>query len=255
MLLYKFFSPQKYNLKALREGYLWFSKKESLNDPFDLLGHNLKQDYPSLFDNFHSEQQVQEIVDNIASCSFSETWYNVLMWAYYADSYRGWCLEFNDGFPIFSKNDNLSELQSVRYEIKYPNINDVFQLDEVYNGQPINHITTFDYTHTTTNHSINTDEMWNDGVKRLAYDLSMIKSSVWTDEREHRILLRTEERYGQAVKFNRGSLKSIIVGYRISQYKLKKIKRIAKSYGISVYMIKARDIINFKLEKEEIYNP
>ena len=35
-LIYKYYAPNEYNLDALLNHYFWFSKRECLNDPFEL---------------------------------------------------------------------------------------------------------------------------------------------------------------------------------------------------------------------------
>ena len=35
-LIYKYYAPNEYNLDALLNHYFWFSKRECLNDPFDV---------------------------------------------------------------------------------------------------------------------------------------------------------------------------------------------------------------------------
>ncbi len=67
------------------------SRIEDLNDPFELLGVNLKD--KRLRQPFKDAKH--EIHNNNGVICFSETWQNPVMWSHYADKHKGICLGFD----------------------------------------------------------------------------------------------------------------------------------------------------------------
>ena len=105
-LIYKYYAPNEYNLDALLNHYFWFSKRECLNDPFDIgnfeKGKQSQSLHNKLFLKFIldlgiSETGAQSLIPEYAICSFSRNELNKQMWAYYAKDYSGWCLAFKRG--------------------------------------------------------------------------------------------------------------------------------------------------------------
>ena len=104
--VYKYYSPREHNLDALKSGMLWFSCVEKLNDPFDLSGIRHNRHYKKLLQNimeslyvsnklkFKYDMNIQREFDRYMACSFSTSATNKLLWAYYAQSYEGWCVKF-----------------------------------------------------------------------------------------------------------------------------------------------------------------
>ena len=105
-LIYKYYSPSEYNLDALINQYFWFSKREFLNDPFDLgnfkKGRNILSFYSLLLQKYLEgndidTEAIKRVINEYASCSFTNSELNKQMWAYYAKDYSGWCLAFQRG--------------------------------------------------------------------------------------------------------------------------------------------------------------
>lgn len=105
-ILYKYYPPKKYALKALSEGTICFTDLYSQNDPFEAMGFYRKtSDYESdkLFDS-----QLQELVDQHITeddraflrnqcrifCATTQC-DRPLMWAHYAQSHRGICVGYH----------------------------------------------------------------------------------------------------------------------------------------------------------------
>lgn len=139
MILYKYYSTKYLTdyFSTLQNRQFYFSSVEQLNDPFDLYGgrciigqYQLVRHWLNVIYDVISEQNsvakedisryttgvlltfLQTFVQ-YASCSFSRVPLERLMWAHYADSHRGFCLEFE--FP-----DDTTELQKVLYVDRLP---------------------------------------------------------------------------------------------------------------------------------------
>ena len=79
-LIYKYYAPNEYNLDALLNHYFWFSKRASLNDPFDIGNfekgkqsqslHN-KMSLKFILDLGVSETGAQSLIPEYAICYFS----------------------------------------------------------------------------------------------------------------------------------------------------------------------------------------
>jgi len=82
---------------------------DDLNDPFELLGVNLRD--KRLRQVFRDTKQ--EIHKNNGVICFSETWQNPVMWSHYGDKHKGMCLGFDitDGLVMpVSYSDSLLKI-------------------------------------------------------------------------------------------------------------------------------------------------
>lgn len=112
--LYKFYplfdnsEVSKERLNNLRQGKLWLSTYKSLNDPIDLSPYyldveklkagNYSDQTIELFDKFLS----QSMRDKIVICSFTtKPWDSMIMWAHYANSHKGFCVEYEVENPHY----------------------------------------------------------------------------------------------------------------------------------------------------------
>jgi len=110
MKVYKFRYGQgdafKYALYGLRKNYFWASKIEDLNDPFEsMVGTRGFDRGVSLIGELFNAHQ--EDIDNLKEgmldlkdrrevgiFALSKSVTNELLWAYYGDSHRGFCIEY-----------------------------------------------------------------------------------------------------------------------------------------------------------------
>jgi Protein of unknown function (DUF2971) len=81
-------------LAAIEQGYLWCSSFDMLNDPMEgtyattsLVRRSPKYKFAR---QFFLEQKSE-----VGLCAFSETFNNELMWAHYADEFRGICVRYH----------------------------------------------------------------------------------------------------------------------------------------------------------------
>ena len=103
--LYRYRSLKKFEreLQAIKEGYIFCAAYDTLNDPMEGVFRSSKVFRDS--DDYHDTRRA--IVDNktlIGLSSFSEVHDHELMWAHYADQYRGICIAYSFGKLL----DNLS---------------------------------------------------------------------------------------------------------------------------------------------------
>jgi hypothetical protein len=95
MLVYHFI-PQKWGLDDLRKRRLKVAVITELNDPFELLGANLKDE--------ELRRVLQHNKRQMSACSgflcFSEKWTSPAQWAHYADNHRGLCFGFDVREPL-----------------------------------------------------------------------------------------------------------------------------------------------------------
>lgn len=218
----KYYAPTEYNLDALYNGYFWFSKRERLNDPFDLAGfRNYRTQWlansgllaPSFLAKIVDENGKIDFYKEYASCSFTRSPLNRLMWAYYTNNYQGWCLVFRTRNILKQPNEQLKEVIYV---------NDKFK--------PIDPNVTLDY-------------------EKEPEILLRVKHEDWAHESEERIIIkRNNNDFKRAWASN--ILASIIVGHNMNEA----FKSILTSYGkekhIPVYITEQG--IDFNLEAKPL---
>lgn len=210
-LIYKYYSPTEYNLDALLNQYFWFSKREYLNDPFDLGNFRVGRKLLSvnnilrmLTTKYQGDEaidtlsNIKQLIPEYACCSFSRSPLNKQMWAYYSKDYTGWCLCFEKG-ELKTKNE--SPLLPVIY------------VDN--NLQPISSNTNYKQYGQSTNENL---------VRRIL----CTKHESWQHEEEERIILKIKnETKGAKRQWGSYKLNSIIMGNKISEAYCNILKRIA----------------------------
>lgn len=163
--LYKFsaFPYQKYKkedrMRQLRNGEIWFSAKDNLNDPFEFEHLMLKTATPEAQKYYNDKQLELEMFCLTASPL------NKLMWSHYADSYSGYCVEY--------RVENKGRIYPVIYDDSLPDMSEYYQRF-------------FNQKETLSNFSFGMDEVSKD-ILRLNYPLSS-KDECWSYEKEYRII-------------------------------------------------------------------
>jgi len=94
--LYRYRSLKEFDreLEAIENGYLFCAPYRAMNDPMEGLyssGRNLKEsaDYRAV------RQSIRDNKSDIGMCSFSEVHNHELMWAHYADQFKGICISYS----------------------------------------------------------------------------------------------------------------------------------------------------------------
>ena len=148
----KFFSDNDYNLNALREQKVWFSSPNNFNDPFDcvvnvdyekIVYEEFKEKCYRFFTEEDAEKflnldevkstlsflmpmksnryknNIKNLIDSIFVSCFSEqiNLTSLRMWGYYANSHKGFCLEYS--LNDFYKASDFRELIPVFYSNEY----------------------------------------------------------------------------------------------------------------------------------------
>ncbi len=95
--IYKYTGVNDKLIDSLENKYLWFSKPNFLNDPFDC-NLELINSYPifkKLLEINYSSQEIIDLTKEFGVCSFSKINDSLHLWALYANSHSGICLVFN----------------------------------------------------------------------------------------------------------------------------------------------------------------
>lgn len=94
--LFKYYSPKEYNLEAVREGFFFFSRLDQLNDPFENVYLRMRDtDFMKEHDKSSPSELLHNKIKQYATCSFSRCGKNKHQWALYADSYKGFVVEYD----------------------------------------------------------------------------------------------------------------------------------------------------------------
>lgn len=92
--LYKYVRFYEHSLDILRNRRIWFSTPERLNDPFEFSFHLTAMHIGRIpIDKVSLEAAVTDM-RQYGVLSLSEISDNILMWSHYADSHKGFCIEF-----------------------------------------------------------------------------------------------------------------------------------------------------------------
>ena len=219
-MVYKYYAPTDYNMDALKKQYFWFSKAKYLNDPYDVCADviELFPDFKGVLGKLYNNdiESYYQKVQNFAICCFTTNCINKHMWALYADSYKGWCLEFEEEQIIDTATTGVpSKFVEVHYIDEYPDFNNPnLQLDISTRGG---------------------SSKLNDFIKDardadllFAYILSLKERKIWEHEDEKRLFLgniyytlypnaMSNNDIGYQINWSSGKLKSIIMGSNISE--------------------------------------
>ncbi len=254
MAVYKYYAPRKYNIEALRNEYFWFSKRMYQNDPFDMyveIIDRFSKFKQCLIDLGYDHDKYTELVNKFATCSFAKSGTNKHLWALYADSYRGWCLEFEETDKMVIGTFD-KRLYGMTYIGEMPDLNN-FET----------HIPHYDNPSECTPINGLLCDIKNKGGERLFHYLLCIKEkNTWEIEEEKRMILSrtfllanciSENAAGYKVSWAPNILRRIIVGHNISKRKLHSLQRIAHDKGIELWRTKIGDPTTFSIEIERFF--
>jgi hypothetical protein len=250
-MIYKYYPPNCFSLDALKNEYFWCSKRKYLNDPFDTHGEIINR-FPKFKDELRKlPVQVDAyptIYDEFGICCFSKERLNMHLWAFYAESFKGWTLEFKDeefdcvaqlnGYPITYKD--------VLYLTKWTNLDDL--------DKPVRIGGSLESIRVKIKEAKKLDQIFE-------YLLLTKDKTTWKKEAEKRIILGRvyaedhleKESCGYKLNWSPRILKSIIIGHNISIRNLEKIKQIARCKNIPLYMTHTVNSgLGFELDIKEV---
>jgi hypothetical protein len=87
-----YLTTEHWALESMRLRRLKLAMLEDMNDPFELLGIELKTPEDRAF---FQEELKHEMNRTIGVLCFSRKWSNPVLWSHYADKHRGLCLGFD----------------------------------------------------------------------------------------------------------------------------------------------------------------
>jgi len=99
-VVYKYYPPTEYTKDALLNGYFFFCKAKSQNDPFEasfkLVNNPIFRDY--LIEKCNVDPNADQVMGNYGICCFSKEKNNKHLWAHYAANYSGIVVGYEDSF-------------------------------------------------------------------------------------------------------------------------------------------------------------
>lgn len=118
MILY-YFTSKKYGIENLERKRLKISDFSNVNDPFELLGIELRDKDVRKAVEFEKSK----IIKNNGLLCFSENKYNPVQWAHYAENHKGVCFGFEIPENVLRKVKYVSE-RLARETLEQPDRNE-----------------------------------------------------------------------------------------------------------------------------------
>ena len=255
--VYKYYAPTYYSMDALTNEYFWFAKRSILNDPFDING-KIFETFPQFKDMLENKgyniEAYKKTLEKFAICSFTKRNDNRHFWSLYSDTYKGWCLEFDEDNLVDTARYGIPNvLQDAIYLSSLPDLNNQFenlQIKSYDDGSTVE----------TPISSLLYDERGREQL--FTYLLRVKEDEVWSMEEERRLILgnnylrihKETDGNGYKIPWQKNALKSIIVGQNISPCNKELIHLIAKERQIKVYEAIPKLVKKvFTVQIEEIY--
>ncbi|HHK8601441.1 TPA: DUF2971 domain-containing protein, partial [Vibrio parahaemolyticus] len=201
--LFKYRECNDYSFKIFDERELWFSKPESLNDPFDCqldfeasLRHALSKVSMSKLDKVDDIiKEASDYVKSIGILSLSRTKRNILMWSHYAEEHKGFCIGFKES-NLLSSIETI-EQHDVTYQSDLPFDELLWALDA------------YDDAESRIENQITSESVREAFLKALV----ATKFSNWKYEYETRMVSRNSGVY----KFSSDCISQVIFGFKMSE--------------------------------------
>ncbi|MBG0768305.1 DUF2971 domain-containing protein [Methanococcus maripaludis] len=233
--LYRYRKCNSEEIDTILNGDIWLSPVSELNDPFecmikmgipsylerrtkldgDLTPELRKKIEKTIRDNYSELKKAMDIFKKrIYICCFSESKDSKLMWSHYADSHKGFCIEYD-----FNSEYTEEGLKCSLFPVIYG--------EEIFDIVPY---------------------AFEKNQNRLVHiHIAMFKEISWKYEKEWRLI------YTEALQQGRGNKKgpvitAIYLGAKIDENDKQILMNIANEYDISVYQMEIEDYnLNAKL--------
>ena len=259
-IIYKYRTNNEYALNILTKGELWFAEPNTFNDPFDCkMEYAIKNERQlfekicirygkptNLISNFNDEKLHEIILNAIKNdktplrvLSLSEDELNILMWSHYANNHKGFCIGFRT-----HKYEDVNCIKVEEGQIKYKN--------DVVNAKDLLPLTPVHYSDNMPKERDLT--LSSDDLKSIENFVTW-KSSLWSYEKEQRILLWNDILLKQNVpiKINKKEIAEIIFGLRMPKELKNNIIHIASNYEIKPKIYQCEYVKGkYAITKEEI---
>jgi len=224
MRLYKYRSNYKRDLKTLSKGLIYAPTYDNLNDPFEGIFNDIEdKSIIEIFKPFSNEAEksynnVLEQLYKSGIYSLSKNYNNETLWALYADSHKGFVIEYD--LTILTSDFNFN-----------PNIPLVYEIDVDYKNEP------------------SKSNLLLSSLKKEFNITPLIgtKSKPWKVENEFRLVFQMNG----LININFNSITSIIFGLRATDENIHKTMKMLKGRGVKYF--KMNKIENtYKLTKVSI---
>lgn len=233
MFVYKYRSGTEDDLKAIEYNQYWSSSIDQLNDPCEAItdtktikiflnyiggkvGAKTTDDLNLINDN---TDDVLSLDNKMGIYSLSKTPIDELLWAHYANSHKGFCIEFDLDILLMNDGENHIHSFPVLYSKRPPSIGFLDIIKNRKSGM----------------------------IKKFAF----YKSKRWEYEKEHRIV--TSKIGLNSYDFK--ALKSIYFGLKISESDKNNLFNLLKDRGINFYQMELeKNSYLFKAVKLEMEN-
>ena len=198
------------DLPLLENDRVWFSKVDSLNDPYEgmfKIGEGSKFALRTLFSNkkeiinklFETRNNLAKVQNNMAGIlSLTKEKDNLLMWSHYGENHKGYVIEYD-----FSEENFVPDGEHSKYKQK-------IELVKV------------EYTKKPRNQNIGS---------KIKFIQLRNKSKCWKYEKEYRFIAS----YFGLYKYNFKCLKAIYLGANASEETIMNLKNFCISKKISLY--------------------
>ena len=237
MHVYKYRGNFERDLKSLQDDQFWASSIDQLNDPCE--GLLITDEIEQQLQDFGKLMQSQSIatnneatndlllhINNLISMkdkqlgifSLSKVFDDELLWAHYADSHNGFCIEFD-----------LEKLTSLYYKNEYERLNVIY----TDNPPQLDLLTLMETLYVDTE----------DSSKQIQQLMLGYKSKRWEYENEIRIISNTTK--NQDYDFR--AVTAIYFGLRMDESNIIKVMQTLQGRGIKYFQMKLKSK-SFKLE-------
>lgn len=269
----------KYLIDSLVNKYLYFSRPNELNDPFDCFipkhyVYNSEQELKKFVETANNNKNTPKktsveymkerlkkkeyekldylFTNHLHVLSLSESWKLETMWGRYTDNYKGICIGYK---TLITDNQNYLEIDSPIADILYSDwmqiINDkkYFLLEKVhYNNDG--------------KHKFN---IFNPNIDCIQYNI-FHKKEIWADELEYRIFIHDNENdliddkdgLFNKISYPDTSLSEILFGYKMPAYEMKIIydfiTNLYKNASEIKFFIVQPDFEKYELQRKK-YTP
>lgn len=252
-MVFKYYSPNCYNVEAFEKQYFWFSRVSKLNDPYDS-SYSLIQS-ESFKEKLGLSANAADIMKEYATCSFAKHNNNMALWAYYAQSFKGFCLGFDDS--TFESMNTSYQARFIFHEVQY--------VDEPINCNNLDasfHINDVDGNCETYKLSDCLEGDLKKADKFFIYLAFLKEKTVWGNEEEMRMFIGkdfmgrqnmpkgvVESPNGYKINMPQNAIKSIVLGHNSDECIRRKLIEIAEQNNLPVYITEAKIPFNIDIKE------